>query len=549
MRWQAIIAVMALFAILALTGYAAFSITTVLIPDYGGTYVEGVAGNTRYVNPLLCAYNDVDRDLVALLFNGLTVADSQGQILPDLADSWEISPDNLSYTFHLRTDVRWHDGTPLTADDVVFTVDVLRSPDFPGQAELADLWRAVNVERSDPHTVRFTLPEPFAPFLSYTTIGLLPAHLLSNVPVDQLPEHPFNRHPVGTGPFAVGEITPKHALLLANESYYLGRPYLDQIEFRFYPDHQSVFGAYRRGEIHGIARVPPELVAEALAEDNLRVYSAPLAGYGLVFLNSERPVFQEEEVRLALTLATDRQRIIDQILEGQAIIANGPVFPFSWAYEVDAWHYEYDPGKARAVLENAGWTDQDEDGVREKDGLTLQFALLTNDDAVRIEMINLLTRQWAQIGVRAVPQTAGVAGVVRDFLAPRSYDALLYEWHRLPVDPDPYPRWHSTQTLGKGQNFTAYVSERADLIMEEARRTTALEPRRALYGELQRILAEDVPTVPLYHPVYSYAVDKRVHAVQVGPMQDNSDRFRTVAQWYIILKRVMASDAVAAESR
>jgi len=549
MRWQAIIAVMALFLILALTGYTAFSTTTVLVPDYGGTYVEGIAGNPRYMNPLLCAYNDVDQDLVALLFNGLTEADSQGQILPDLADTWEISADNLSYTFHLRRDVRWHDGTPFTAADVVFTIDVLRSPDFPGQTELADLWRTVKVERSDPYTVRFTLSEPFAPFLSYTTIGLLPAHLLADVPARQLPEHPFNRHPVGTGPFKVGEITSRHAVLLANMDYYQGRPRLDEIEFRFYADHPSVLSAYGRGEIHGIARVPPELLAKVLDEDHLQVYSAPLAGYGLVFLNLERPVFQEREVRQALLLAVDRQRIIDQILEGQAIVAHGSVFPFSWAYEPLALQHAHDPAKARALLDQAGWRDDDGDGVREKGELRLEFALLTNDDAMRIKIINELTRQWAQIGVRAVPQTAGVAGVVRDFLAPQDYDALLYEWHRLPVDPDPYPQWHSTQGLGMGQNFTAYSNERADLIMEEARRTTAVQQRGDLYRELQRILAEDVPTVPLYHPVYSYAVDERVHAVQVGPMQNYSDRFRTVTQWYMLMKRVLVSEAHVGETR
>ena len=543
MRWQLVIAALAVFLILALTAYTAYTTTTTLVPDYGGICIEGVAGNPRYINPLLSTYNDVDRDLAALLFNGLTFTDERGQIQPDLADKWEISKDNLSYTFHLRRDVRWHDGTPFTADDVVFTIDVLRAPGFQGPPGLANLWRTVKVERVAPYMVRFTLAEPFAPFLSYTTIGLLPAHLLKDVPARQLPDRPFNMHPTGTGPFKVHEVTSQHALLLANTAYYGVRPYLDKIEFVFYPDYPSVLAAYRRGEIHGISRVPPEYLSEVLAEDNLKLYFAPLSGYALVFLNLERPIFQEREVRQSLLWATDRQKIIDQILEGRALVATGPVMPLTWAYEVDIPQYTYDPAKAEFLLEEAGWSDENGDGVREKGELRLQFALLTNDDATRIKIINELTRQWAEVGVRAVPQTAGVAGVVRDFLAPQNYDAIFYEWQRLPADPDPYPQWHSTQSLGMGQNFTGYSNERADLIMEEARQTTDSERRGALYRELQRILAEDVPALPLYHPVYSYAIDERVREVQVGPMQDGPDRFRTVAQWYIATRRVIVSEA------
>jgi len=224
-------------------------------------------------------------------------------------------------------------------------------------------------------------------------------------------------------------------------------------------------------------------------------------------------------------------------------VAHGPILPSSWAYEAHTVQYVYDPDKARALLDAAGWRDDDGDGVREKGGLELQFTLLTNEDETRREVINELAREWAQIGVRAVPQTAGVAGIVRDFLAPRNYDALFYEWERLPTDPDPYPQWHATQTPGVGQNFTGYNNEEANLILEEARRTFDPQRRAALYRDFQRVLAEDVPAVPLYHPVYTYAVDERVHGVQVGPMQDGPDRFRTVMQWYIATRRVIVSEA------
>ncbi len=543
MRWQAVIALLAVVLILALTGYAAFNITTVVVPDLGGRYIEGVAGVPRYVNPLLSAYNDVDRDLVALVFNGLTVANEHGQILPDLADRWDVSEDNLSYTFYLRRDVRWHDGESLTADDVVLTVDYLRAPEFPGQPEVAALWRTVQVERLDEHTVRFTLAQPFAPFLSYTTMGILPAHLLEGVPAAELTTHPFNMHPIGTGPFAVEEITAEHALLKVNTEYYEGRAYLDEVEFKFYADYASVADAYTLGEVHGIGRVLQEDRARVLANENLELYSAPFSGYGLVFLNLDNPIFFDKTVRQALMHATNRQEIIDEILDGQGLVAHGPIVNFSWAYEAEIPQYDYDPEKARQLLEQAGWVDTNGDGIREKGDLLCQFALLTNEDEMRINLINELTRQWSEVGVKAVPQTAGVSGVVGDFLAPRNYQAVFYEWRHLPPDPDPYPQWHSTQNSGTGQNFTGYASEPADLIMEEARLTADPVKRGALYRDFQRIIGEEAPVLPLYQPVYNYAIDRRVQGVQVGPMFDYPDRFRTISQWYMVTKKVLVSEA------
>lgn len=543
MRWQAVIALVAVLLILALTGYTAFNATTVVVPDYGGRYIEGVAGVPRYVNPLLSAYNDVDRDLVALVFNGLTVADEHGQILPDLADQWDISEDSLSYTFHLRQDVKWHDGKPFTADDVVMTVDLLRAPEFPGQPEVAALWRTVQVERLDQYTVRFTLSQPFAPFLSYTTIGILPAHLLQGVPAGELAAHSFNMHPIGTGPFAVDEITSTHALLTVNADYYQGRAYLDELEFIFYADYASVVDAYGRGEVYGIGRVLPDDRSRVLQMENLKLYNAPFSGYGLIFLNLDNPIFADKLVRQALMYATDREKLINEVLDGQGLVAHGPVVTFSWAYEPEIPQYAYDPEKAKQLLEQAGWVDSDGDGIREKGDLLCQFALLTNEDEMRIAVINELTRQWSQVGVKPIPQTAGVSGVVGDFLAPRNYQAVFYEWRQLPADPDPYPQWHSTQKTRTGQNFTGYTSEPADLIMEEARQTVNPTKRGALYRDFERIIGEDVPVLPLYHPIYTYAIDERVEGVQIAPMYDYPDRFRTISQWYLVTNRVLVSEA------
>jgi len=549
MRWQTLIAVVAIVGILVLSGLAAYRTTTVLVPDSGGIYREGVDGSPRYLNPVLGTGNDVDRDIIALVFEGLTVADSKGQIQPQLAASWEISSDGLRYTFHLRRDVLWQDGAPFTADDVVFSVSLMRSADLNGPQSAVELWNSVQVERPDASTVVFLLQEPFAPFLHYTTFGLVPAHLLKDVPPAELDSHSFNLHPIGTGPFIVREVTDQHVLLEVNKSYYGTRPYLDSVEILLYPDYASVFAAYARGEIHGISHLSATDAEKASTNQDLSLFCSPLSGYGLVFLNLERPVFQDLAVRQALVLATDRDLIISHILHNQAIVAHGPVPATSWTHSTSATTYAYDPQAAVTQLEKAGWLDQDGDGVREKDQLELEFALLTNDDPTRIELINELTRQWAKVGIRAIPQTVGVAGLVRDFLQPHSYDALLYAWQRLPTDPDPYAQWHSTQRQGTGQNYTSYSNEAADLLMEQARKTIDETQRAALYRQVWDILAKDVPAIPLYHPVYCYAVDKQVHDVRLAPLYDYPDRFRTLTDWYINQRRVLVSEEPLWSSR
>jgi peptide/nickel transport system substrate-binding protein len=532
--------------IIVILGYLAFSFTTVIVPDVGGTYVEGLAGNPKHINPILCQYNDVDRDLCALIFNGLTDANEKGEIVPDLATRWEVSDDGLTYTFHLRRDVRWHDGASFTADDIVFTINSIRNPDFQGVPYLADLWRTVSVRRIDNYTVSFTLQEPFAPFIDYTTVGILPAHILRNIEAKALPEARFNNQPVGTGLFQVEELSARHIVLRANPHFYGARPYLSTIEFRFYPDYESIFGAYERGEIEGISRVLPEDLPKARGHQNLNLFSARLSGYTLILLNLNNPntpFFQSREVRQALLYALDRQKIIDRILDGQGLLVHSPIMPDSWAYYQNIKKYGYDPDQAQTLLDQAGWVDSDGDGIREKEGIKLEFGLLTNDDPTRVKIIEEIARQWAAVGVKAVPQTSGVSGLVRDFLRPRRYDAILTQWQELPPDPDPYPLWHSTQGQGEGQNYSGFAHREADQIMEEARRTTDQTRRMELYHRFQQIFADEVPALLLYHPVYSYAIDTRVKGVQIAPMIDPSDRFRTIIDWYVITRRVILSEA------
>lgn len=543
-RARSLVLLLVIIALIAGLGVAAARLTTVVIPQAGGTYVEGVVGSPTYINPILCHYNQVDQDLVALVFNGLTTTDPQGVIIPDLAERWEVSPDGLRYTFHLRKDVRWHDGAPFTATDVSFTIQAIQDPDYQGPPELSELWRSVRIETPDPATVVFVLREPFAPFLEYTTQRLIPSHVLATVAPKLLPTSQFNAQPIGTGPYRVVDTTARTVTLEANRAYHGPVPYISRIQVMFYPDRPSLYAAQRRGEVAGISQVMPEDLKEISKSSRLNLYSAPYAGYTMVFLNLQRPIFQDPVVRRALWQAIDRQGLIDRHLNGQGIVVHSPILPNSWAFDPDLPRVQYDPKAAAEALEAAGWRDDDHDGVRSKGDLRLEFALETNnDDPVRALFIEDIARQWAAIGVRAKTSTIGATELVRDRLYKRDYEAVLYGWDLPAADPDPYPLWHSSQISDEGQNYVSFRDQASDALLESARRTADPAQRLAIYREFQRRFVSEVPALLLYQPIYSYAVGKQVKGVQITPLLGTGDRFRTIGNWYIATKRVILSEA------
>lgn len=545
MRWQVLIAFLGLVLLVGLLGYSAYSFTTEVVPTAGGTYVEGLAGSPQAINPLFCQLNEADRDLCHLIFEGLTALDEKGNVVPRLAERWEISPDGLKYTFYLRKDVFWHDGAPFDADDVLYTINALKDPEFPGLPDLANLWRTVTVEKIDAHTVTFTLVEPFAPFLDYTTLGLLPAHLWAKVPAALLEKSQLNAQPIGTGPFRVAEVSAEWVRLEPNP-YWRGRaPYLTNLEFRFFPDHRSLLPAFEEGLIDGLGHIAPDDVATAASLDDLTLYSAPLAGYTMVLLNLNSPnvpFFQDKAVRQALLYALDRQQLLDTVLAGQGLVAHSPILPGTWAYDEQVSQYHVDLKTANALLDAAGWQDSDGDGIRDRGGRALEFVLLSNDLPPNPAEAEFIAQAWAKIGVRAVPQAVTFAGLVSDFLVPRNYDAMLLHWE-LPGDPDPYPLWHSTQ-INSGQNYAGWNNRRADELIEQARGISNREQRRELYVQFQQIFAEEVPALLLYYPVYTYGIRNKVKAVQIGPLNEPGDRFRTIADWYIVTKRITTRQRV-----
>lgn len=547
LRWQVLLALAGILLLATLLGYSTYSLATVLVPDQGGVFREGVAGNPKYLNPLLCDATDIDLDLCSLLYRGLTRIDKHGRVVPDLAERWTVE-DAVTYTFYMRPDQYWHDGQQVTVDDVIFTINVLKDPEVFSLPDLTSLWRAVDVERVDDLTVRFTLSEPFTPFLDYTSIGLLPEHVWRNVPASELATKPLNATPIGNGPLRVVETAADHIRLEPSPFYRGQRPYLNALELRFYPDHASLFTAFENGEIDGISHVLSQDLPAATQRDDLALFSAVQSEYLTILFNLTNPdvaFLQEKAVRQALFYAIDRERLIDEVAAGQGIIAHSLLLPENWAYHDGIKQYNYDPQRAGELLQEAGWMDSDGDGIRDKEGTPLRFLLYSNDDPSRQALIEQIASDWRAIGVDAVPTPVTFAGLVSDFLNPRRFDAALIGWE-LTGDPDPYPLWHSTQAEGGGQNYSGWANPEADELMERARAITDAGERRQLYIQFQDIFAEEVPAILLYYPVYTYGVSTRVHNVQIGSLNQPHERFETFANWYILTRRVPANQVPAA---
>lgn len=512
-------------------------------PQIGGTYTEAVVGSFQRLNPLLDSYNQADRDADRLLFTGLLKFDGQGNPVADLAESWGNTKDGLTYNFSIRDNVLWHDGVPFNVDDVIFTVDTLRSDNSITPSDLKSFWKEVKLNRLDDYNLQFILPEPFAPFLDYLTFGILPKHLLGNLSMQQIIESPFNLQPVGTGPYQMDHLVVENdkvtgIALKMNENFYAGKPYIERIILRFYPDAATAYKGYQDGQVQGISEVPTSLLDSVLKEPKLSTYTSRRPEMSLVLLNlnnSDVDFFQNADVRWALMRAVNRNLMINKTLKGQAIKADSPIFPGSWAYYEEP-PIEHDVDAAINLLKNAEYVFAgDGDTVRSKDGKRLSFTLSYPDDELHKAIAEQIQTDWLAIGVEAKLEPVSYDTLIDEKLVQRTYEAALVEinLNRSP-DPDPYPFWDQGQATG-GQNYSQWDDAAASGYLEQARTTFDITERTRLYHNFQVVFRKEMPAILLYYPVYTYAVSDQVLGVQLGPLYDNSDRFSTVKDWYLLI--------------
>ena len=497
------------------------------VPAYGGTLVEGAVGNPQFINPLL-AISDADRDLSTLTYAGLMGLSGNGELTPVLAESYTMSTDGKSYTFILRKDARFSDGTPVTADDVVFTVKKAQNPALKS-TEYAN-WSGVNVIAVDQRTVRFALTKPYAPFIGLTTLGILPSRLWQSISDTEFPFSALETNPVGAGPFKVASISRdasgliKSVSLVENPQYALGRPYLDGIRFNFYSNAEDLASALASSAIdsaYGIAR------KDALTAPYARVF-------GVFFNPSEKQVYARAEVRKALSLAIDRDSLVSNVLGGYATPILGPVPPGADIKQVPIPESSNPAADAAKVLEKAGWTYDGSARVWKnvKAKQTLDSITIRTSNVPEMKSVaSAVKADWGNLGISVNIELYESGDLSQNVIRPRKYEALLYG-EVIGRDQDLYAFWDSQERNDPGLNIALYANKSVDTLLEDARSTTDQKKRVADLQKIENIVAADYPAAFLYAPSFIYSFPKDLQGVEIPQIITPADRFATVASWY-----------------
>ena len=525
-------------------------------PISGGVYTEALVGEFLRLNPFLDIYNPTDHAVDQLLFNGLIRFDSEGIPQADLAESWGISQDGTVYNFSLRTDVLWHDGEPFTSADVLYTISLLQGQHGLIPEDMRNLWAEVQVVVLSDSQMQFLLPEPYAPFLDFLAFGILPEHVLAGMDLDQIIDDAYNLAPIGTGPFRFQRLLVENdqivgVVLEAFDAYFLGRPYLDEFIFRYYPSSQAALSAYQNSEVEGIGEVDPSILGDVLAEPELSIYTAREPMLTMVYLNLDSPevgFLQNADFRMALMKAINRDLIIEKIYGGQAVKANGPIMPGTWAYYGDLEVIDYDALQAKTLFDATGVTvDSETGGSVSSDGLDVAVDLLYPDTEAHAQMAELIKKDWEALGVAVTLVAKPYEDVLADLTA-REYQTALVDINltRSP-DPDPYPFWGQAE-MQSGQNYAEWDNRSASEYLEQARMTADMAERQLLYRNFQVLFMREMPSLPLFYPVYTYAISTDIKGINFGPIFEPSDRFNNVYEWYILSGREMLSDETVTDT-
>jgi peptide/nickel transport system substrate-binding protein len=496
-------------------------------PAYGDLFIDASIGDASTLLPPLIS-DAASAGLASLIYSGLVKYDGNLNLVGDLAKSWEISPDGLTLTFKLRRGVKWHDGAPFTAQDVLFTYQVMVDPKTP-TAYSGDYLQVKQAEVLDDYTFRVTYPQPFAPALGSWALNILPRHLLEG---KDITASPLGRCPIGTGPFKFKEWRAGEKVALTyNPDYFEGRPYLNGYIYLVKADLATMFLELKAGNIDRMGLTPLQYTRQTAYPKFERLYNKyRYIPFSYIYLgyNLEDARFADRRVRQALTYAINKQEIIDGVLLGLGRAATGPYKPGTWYYNPDVPRFAYDPARARALLAAAGWRPNAA-GLLEKDGRPFAFTILTNQgNEIRVRTAEIIQRRLSEIGISVKIRTVEWAAFLKEFIDKGRFEAVILGWNT-GLDPDQHDIWHSSKTRTGELNFIHYKNPEVDALLEEGRHTFDREKRRKAYFRLQEVLAEDQPYTFLFVPDALPAISKRFRGIKPAPagIDYNFDK------WYV----------------
>lgn len=520
-------------------GYFYYS-KTKAIPNFGGEYIEGISGQPLHINPLLAQTNDIDSDLAEIIYSGLLKYDKNGSLVNDLAESYEVSDDKLVYTFHLKKNALWHDTEKLTAKDVAFTINLLSNPSY--KSPLRSNWQGIETSLVDDYTITFKIDAPFAGFLSNLTFGVLPEHIWSPIEPEKFALSRLNLEPIGSGPYKYDSLQKDNDgnvfsyKLIANPDYFDGKPYISKITFNFYSDDEKIIEAYNRKEIMGISGLSAEKVSSLNLPQSTLVHNFEMPRYFAVFINQTKSAsLANDEIRQALAYATNRNELIEKVLNGNGRPVFSPILPGMLGYDENLDRRNFDLEKANQILDDNGWK-RGEDGFRGKNETPLEFTLITTQWDELAQTAQLLKDQWGKIGAKVNVNILSVSDIQQNYIRPREYDALLFG-QVLGSDPDPSSFWHSSQKKDPGLNLSLFGDDTTDKLIDDGRKEFDPEKRIAIYRDFQIKLNQEIPAIFLYSPDYIYPINKKVQGIEIKNLISPSQRFSNIDKWFIKTKR------------
>lgn len=507
------------------------------VPAFGGGFTEGVVGSPRFVNPVL-AISSTDQDLVALVYSGLLKQSEEGYA-PDLAESYSVSEDGLTYDVALKSDAYFHDGQEVVADDVIFTIEKVLDPVIKSPQKSA--WDGVTVEKISDREVRFVLKKPYSGFLANLTLGILPKHIWSKVTSEEFPFSSFNIDPVGAGPYRVSKISrnsggiPTGIALTAWKKYASEMPKIKSIVFKFFQNETELAKAYESGSVESASGLSPES-ARKIGAPVVEGIALPRV-FGVFFNQNLAPVFLNKEVRQALDLSAPKKAIVEETLYGFGRVLNGPT-PDN--LETDEQKASGDIEAAKELLTEAGW-EENENGILQKKTKSgtdvLSFSISTSDAPELKRAAEMLKDAWMKLGAAVEVKVFESGDLSQNVIKPRKYDALLFG-EVIGQGSDLYSFWHSSQRNEPGLNISLYANISVDKALENLQKEkdpeVLREERETVFAEIR----SDIPAVFLFSPNLLYVPSGEVKALRFKDVSSLSERFIFLNKWFIETDKV-----------
>lgn len=505
-------------------------------PVAGGVYTEGIVGKIEQLNPLYSASNSPESSATSLIFSGLTKKNDNRESIPDLAEKWEVSADNKTYTFTLKDNLKWQDGQKLTADDVVFTIETIQNPDV--KSPLLPVWKGVAAKKQDDKTVTITLTSPYAPFISNTDVAIIPKHILSNIPARSLKTAEFNMAPIGSGPYEfqiLKNIKDSQELaLVPNKNYYGHQPYIEKVVLKTFSSIFDLTGAYARREITGMRRIPNSEISNKSQLPNIGMYSMAIPEYDALYYNLRKEVIKEKTIRDAVSLSISRDQIIKDVYSGGALSIYGPILPGYPGYNPKL-RSKADQAAAKAKIAEAGYVIGP-DGIAAKGDQKLTLRLVTVDTSEKVREAEIIRDSLKAIGIDLQIEKYPFASFIQDHVRPRDFDMLLVS-QNLGADSDIYSFWHSSEVNDPGLNFSGFTDRKLDKYLEQGRTTNNIESRKAKYLEVSQAIYDSNAATYIVWPYYIYGVSRDVKGPKEGRFIDPKNRFWNIENWYIYDKK------------